>query len=51
MLPELNTYNDLLLKLDYDRERLANTNHIYELLDCLLTLNALPEKFTINAGC
>lgn len=43
MLPELNTYNDLLLKLDYDRERLANTNHIYELLDCLLTLNALPE--------
>lgn len=43
MLPELNNFEDLLNKLKYDRERLSKTSHIYELLDCLLTLNALPE--------
>lgn len=43
MLPELNNYKDLLAKLEYDKSRLSKTSHIYELLDCLLTLNALPE--------
>ena len=43
MLPELNNFHDLLSKLDYDIERLNNTSHIYELLDCLLTLYAIPE--------
>ena len=43
MLPELDNFHDLLKKLDYDIERLNKTSHIYELLDCLLTLNAIPE--------
>ncbi|NMH26477.1 hypothetical protein [Flavobacterium silvaticum] len=43
MLPELDNFHDLLKKLDYDIERLSKTSHIYELLDCFLTLNALPE--------
>jgi hypothetical protein len=43
MLPQLNTYIDLISKLDYDLERYSKTNHIYELLDCLMTLNAIPE--------
>ncbi len=43
MLPELNSFHDLLDKLEYDKNRFATTSHIYELLDCLLTLNALPE--------
>lgn len=43
MLPKLNDYKDLMIKLDHDMKRLQETNHIYELLDCLLTLNALPE--------
>lgn len=43
MIPKLDDYNDLITKLDYDMKRLRETNHIYELLDCLLTLNTLPE--------
>lgn len=43
MLPKLNDFNDLITKLDYDIKRLNETNHIYDLLDCLLTLNSLPE--------
>lgn len=43
MLPELNDYKDLITKLDYDMKKLKETNHIYELLDCLFTLNSLPE--------
>ena len=43
MLPVLDNFHDLLKKLDYDIERLAKTNNIYELLDCFLTLNAIPE--------
>ena len=43
MLPELNNFIDLFNKLQYDIKRLSTTSHIYELLDCLLTINALPE--------
>ncbi len=43
MLPELNNFYDLINKIDYDYERLKKTSHIYELLDCFLTLNAFPE--------
>ncbi|MGC4041971.1 MAG: hypothetical protein QM710_14600 [Flavobacterium sp.] len=43
MLPELDNFHDLINKLEYDIERLSKTSHIYELLDCLLTLNAIPE--------
>lgn len=43
MLPQLNDYNDLILKLDYDLKRFTETEHIYDLLNCLLTLNLLPE--------
>jgi hypothetical protein len=43
MLPEINSYLELVKKLDYDLERYSRTNHIYELLDCFMTLNSLPE--------
>ena len=43
MLPKLNNYKDLITKLDYDMKKLQETNHIYDLLNCLLTLNSLPE--------
>ena len=43
MLPKLNDYNDLILKLDHNMKRLRESNHIYDLLDCMLTLNSLPE--------
>lgn len=43
MLPEINNYLELVKKLDYDLERYRKTNHIYELMDCLMTLNSLPE--------
>jgi hypothetical protein len=49
MLPELDNFNDLLSKLEYDIKRLTKTSHIYELLDCLLTLNAIPE-WIINSS-
>ena len=48
MLPELDNFNDLLSKLEYIK-RLTKTSHIYELLDCLLTLNAIPE-WIINSS-
>lgn len=50
MLPEINNYLDLIKKLDYDIERFDKTNHIYELLDCFLTLNAIPEWIKKDIG-
>jgi hypothetical protein len=43
MLPEINNYLELVRKLDYDLDRYQKNNHIYELMDCLMILNALPE--------
>ncbi len=43
MLPEINNYINLVEKLDYDLKRYAQNNHIYELMDCFLTINAVPE--------
>lgn len=34
---------ELVKKLDYDLGRYNKNNHIYELMDCLMILNALPE--------
>lgn len=43
IIPEISDYPDLLKKLEYDIERYRKNNHSYELIDCLMTLNALPE--------
>jgi hypothetical protein len=43
MIPKLDNYNDLIIKLDYEIKRLNESSHIYDLLNCLLTLNSLPE--------
>lgn len=43
IIPEISDFKDLLNKLDYDIERYRKNNHSYELIDCLMTLNALPE--------
>lgn len=43
MLPELENYLDLFKKLEVDVARYQKDNHIYTLLDCFLTLNAMPE--------
>lgn len=49
MTPELSSYKDLFQKLEYDLVRFSKTNHIYELLDCFMTLNAIPE-WIINSS-
>ena len=46
IIPEISDYNDLLKKLEFDMERYRTNNHSYELIDCILTLNALPEWIT-----
>ena len=43
MIPKLNDYKDLVLKFDYNMKKLRESNHIYDLLDCFLTLNSIPE--------
>ncbi len=43
IIPKISDYQDLLKKLDYDIQRYRKNNHSYELIDCLMTLNALPE--------
>ncbi|MBE5320636.1 hypothetical protein IM793_15820 [Pedobacter sp. MR2016-19] len=43
MLPQINNFIDLFKKLDYDMKRYKQNNHIYELIDCFMTINALPE--------
>jgi len=46
MLPQITDYKGLLEKLKYDLNRYKKSNNIYELLDCLMTLNAIPEWIT-----
>ncbi|MEK6152137.1 hypothetical protein WIW50_02700 [Flavobacteriaceae bacterium 3-367] len=43
MLPQITDYRGLLEKLKFDLNRYKKGNNIYELLDCLMTLNAIPE--------
>lgn len=43
IIPEISNYNDLLKKFEYDLERYSKNNHSYELIDCIMSLNALPE--------
>lgn len=43
MLPQLDDYLQLWNKLEYDIKKYKETNHIYELLNCIMTLNSLPE--------
>ena len=42
-IPVLNDYNDWLDKAKYNFEKYQNSYGVYDLADCLLTLNALPE--------
>lgn len=42
-IPTLTDYNDLFLKAQCDFEQYKRTSGVYELANCLLTLNALPE--------
>jgi hypothetical protein len=46
IIPEIADYNDLLKKLEFDMKRYRTNNHSYELIDCIMTLNALPEWIT-----
>ncbi|ASV29003.1 hypothetical protein [Maribacter cobaltidurans] len=43
MLPQITDYIGLMGKLKYNLDRYKKDNNIYELLDCLMTLNAIPE--------
>ncbi len=44
MIPEIETYEDLFKKVLFDFNRYkTNLNHPYDLMNCLLGLNALPE--------
>lgn len=45
-IPEISDYKDLLKKFEHDLKRYSKNNHSYELIDCIMTLNALPEWIT-----
>lgn len=43
VIPEVSSFKDLLKKLEYDLKRYNKNNHSYELIDCIMSLNALPD--------
>ncbi len=43
IIPEISSFKDLLKKLEYDLKRYSENNHSYEFVDCIMSLNALPE--------
>ena len=43
IIPEISSFEDLLKKLEYDLKRYSTNNHSYEFIDCIMSLNALPE--------
>ena len=43
MIPNLAHYDDLLAKLEYDMQRYLENNHTYSMLDCLMSINSIPE--------
>lgn len=43
MIAELQNYLDLMKKLDHDLQQYSANQTVFELLDCLLTLNSIPE--------
>ncbi|TKB97007.1 hypothetical protein [Pedobacter cryophilus] len=43
MFPQLDNYLQLWTKLEYDIKKYKETNHIFELLNCIMTLNSFPE--------
>lgn len=43
IIPEISDCYDLFNKLEFDLKRYSKNNHSYELIDCLLTLNSIPE--------
>lgn len=43
IIPEISNFKDLLKKLEYDLKRYGQNNHSYEFIDCIMSLNALPE--------
>jgi hypothetical protein len=42
-IPTMNNFQDLSKKAKYDFERFKTDGSIYSFIDCLLTLNALPD--------
>ena len=42
-IPSLSNYRDWFKKAQSNFEKLADSDDIYDFVDCLLTLNALPE--------
>lgn len=43
IIPEISSYHDLIRKLEYDLKRYKKNNHSYEFIDCIMSLNSLPE--------
>ncbi|WKB80826.1 hypothetical protein QYR09_13860 [Cellulophaga lytica] len=43
IIPKISNFYDLLKKLEYDLKRYNKNNHSYEFIDCIMSLNALPE--------
>jgi hypothetical protein len=48
MIAEIKDYKDLIKKIEYDIERYRKNNHVYELIDCLMSLSSLPEWISKN---
>lgn len=43
IIPEMSSFLDLLRKLEFDLKRYSVNNHSYEFIDCIMSLNALPD--------
>lgn len=50
IIPEISSFEHLLKKLEYDLERYSKYNHSYVLIDCIMSLNALPEWINNSAN-
>lgn len=43
MIQNIETYKDLIKKFEYDFDRFIKSSHAFDLMDCIHSLNALPE--------
>ena len=50
IIPEISDFKDLMKKFEFDLKRYQKNNHSYELIDCIMTLNALPEWIINTEG-
>jgi hypothetical protein len=50
IIPTLEDYRDWLKKAEYDLDQFRKTSTVYDLVNCFLDLNALPEWIVKGTG-